>query len=70
MAFSAASKPMLATSVDWKKVRQELKARRTEAYDRFVKNPGDIRLAIEIKLLDDEILDCAEHEQHEHHTQE
>jgi hypothetical protein len=60
---------MLATSVDWKKVRQELRARRAEAFDRFEKNPGNIRLAIEIKLLDDEILDCAEHEQYEHQVQ-
>jgi hypothetical protein len=61
---------MQATSVDWKKVRQELRARRTEVYDRFMKHPEQIRLAIEIKLLDDEILDCAEHEQHEHHAKE
>ena len=49
------------TSVDWKKVREELKARRTELFHLFEKNPGDIQLAIQIKLLDDEMWDCAEH---------
>jgi len=52
-------------SVDWKKVRQELQARRTEAFDHFLKNPSDIHLAIEIKLLDDELVDCSEHVQRE-----
>jgi hypothetical protein len=61
---------MLANSVDWTKVRQELRARRTEVFDRFMKDPREISLAIEIKLLDDEILDCADHERHEHDAQE
>jgi len=52
---------MPTTTVDWKKVRQELRARRIELFDRFVKNPGNISLAIEIKMLDDEMLDCTEH---------
>jgi len=54
---------MSTTIVDWKKVREQLKVKRTEIFDRFVKNPNDIHLAIEIKLLDDEMLDCAEHRQ-------
>jgi hypothetical protein len=61
---------MPTTTVDWKKVRQELRARRTELFDRFVKNPGKISLAIEIKMLDDEMLDCAEHLQCEQDIQE
>jgi hypothetical protein len=54
-----------ATSVDWQKVRQELKVRRTQLFDRLVKNPGDVCLAIEIKMLDDRILECAERLQRE-----
>jgi hypothetical protein len=50
----------MATSVDWQKVRQELRVRRTQLFDRFVKNPGDVRLAIEIKMLDDQVSECAE----------
>ncbi len=61
---------MLATAVNWKKVREELKARRAQTYDRFLKNPDDIRLALEIKLLDDEILDCADHLQYQQRTEE
>ena len=56
---------MSATPVDWNKVRQELRARRNELFDRFLEDPGRISLAIEIKMLDDEILDCAEHLKHE-----
>lgn len=61
---------MLANSVDWSKVRQELRARRTEVYKRFLNHPEEISLAIEIKLLDDEILDCAGHEQYEKQSRE
>jgi len=60
---------MFANSIDWNKVRQELRARRTKVYDRFMKNPEEIRLAIEIKLLDDEILHCADHEKYEQQAQ-
>lgn len=61
---------MLTASVDWKKVRQELRARRAELFDRFAKNPGNISLAIEIKMLDDELSECAEHVQREQPIQE
>jgi len=61
---------MLANSVDWTKVRTELRARRTVVYDRFLNHPEEISLAIEIKLLDDEILDCADHEQYEKQAKE
>ena len=39
-------------------------------YDRFLNHPEEISLAIEIKLLDDEILDCADHEQYEKQAKE
>ncbi len=52
---------MLPASVDWKKVRKELTEKRTELFERFVKNPAEIRLAREIKLLDDQLLECSEH---------
>jgi hypothetical protein len=60
---------MLATGVDWNKVRQELRAKRSELFDRFVKNPGKISLAVEIKTLDDELLNCAEHLQRQKQAQ-
>jgi len=58
------------TSVDWKKVREQLKAKRNELFHRFERSPGDIRLAIEIKILDDEMWDCSEHLQGERDHQE
>jgi hypothetical protein len=35
------------------------------ASDRFVKNPGEVGLAIEIKKLDNGMLRCADHLRHE-----
>jgi len=61
---------MSTTTIDWKKVREELRAKRTELFDRFVKNPGKISLATEIKMLDDEMLNCSEHLQREKHIEE
>ena len=53
---------MGTNSIDWSSIRKELATKRTELFDRFTKNPQDIRLAIEIKLLDDQMLECSEHE--------
>jgi hypothetical protein len=61
---------MSTMTVDWKKVRQELRAKRTELFDRFVKNPGKISLANEIKMLDDELLNCSEHLHRERYIEE
>lgn len=52
---------METNPIDWKRIRKELAGRRTKLFDRFLKNPQDIHLAIEIKQLDDEMLDCSEH---------
>jgi hypothetical protein len=50
--------------IDWKNVLKELVGKRTELFERFVKDPANIRLAREIKRLDDQILECREHLQH------
>jgi hypothetical protein len=52
---------MLATPVDWKSKREELKAKREPLFKRYLKNAGDTRLALEIKLIDDQIAECTEH---------
>jgi len=52
---------MLATSVDWKSKREELKTKRDPLFKRYLKNPGDTRLALEIKEIDDQIAECTEH---------
>ena len=51
---------MLATSVDWKSKREELKAKRKPLFTRYVKNPNDIRMALELKHIDDQIAECPE----------
>ena len=37
---------------------QELKAEREPLFQRFSNNPNEIHLAIEIKLIDDQIAEC------------
>lgn len=49
---------MLATSVDWKSKREELKAKRKPLFTRYVKNPNDTHMAMELKHLDDQIAEC------------
>jgi hypothetical protein len=51
---------MLATLVEWKSKRDELKARRDPLFKKYLKNPQDTRLALEIKNIDDEIAECTE----------
>jgi hypothetical protein len=40
------------------KKREELRARRVPLFLRFEKNPDQIHLALEIKILDDQIAEC------------
>ncbi len=51
---------MLATSVDWKSKREQLKAKREPLFKRYLKNAGDTHLALEIKIIDDQIAECTE----------
>lgn len=52
---------MPAASVDWKRKREGLKARRIPLFERYLKNPNDLHLALEIKNIDDHIAECTEH---------
>jgi hypothetical protein len=54
---------IVAHAIDWKNVRIELGTTRKDLFERFVKNPADIRLAKEIRRLDDQLLTCLEHMQ-------
>jgi len=40
--------------------RDDLKKQRTTLFDEFERNPRDIRLALKIKTIDDEIARCTE----------
>ena len=44
----------------WKRKREDLKDRRIPLFRRYEKNPNDLRLALEIKLLDDQIAECTQ----------
>ena len=46
---------MLETAIDEKRKREELKAKRNLLFERYLKNPQDTRLALEIKAIDDQI---------------
>ncbi len=46
---------MLETAIDEKRKREELKAKRNLLFERYLKNPLDTRLALEIKAIDDQV---------------
>jgi hypothetical protein len=52
---------LVVQAINWKSVRIELGAKREELFKSFLKNPADIRLAKEIRLLDEQLLKCREH---------
>jgi len=51
---------MQATPFNTMKEREELKAQRNLLFERFLRNPQDTCLALEIKLIDDQVAACAE----------
>lgn len=46
---------MSATVVDEKREREALKAKRNLLFERYLKAPLDTRLALEIKIIDDQV---------------
>lgn len=40
--------------------REELKAQRNLLFKKFLRHPQDIRLALKIKIIDDQVAACAE----------
>jgi hypothetical protein len=56
---------VLETAIDMKRKREELKAKRNPLFARFLKDPLDTRLALEIKIIDDLVAECAEQMQEE-----
>jgi hypothetical protein len=51
---------MTARAGVWKKKREDLKYRRISLFQRFEKSPNDLRLALEIKIIDDQIAACTQ----------
>jgi hypothetical protein len=59
---------IVTAPVDWKTKREELRAERDRLFERYLKRPNEIRLALEIKLLDDQVAECNEQRQRERRT--
>ena len=52
---------MQKPAIDKKKVRDQLKQERNLLVETYLKNPMQIRLAIEIKFIDDRVAELTEH---------
>jgi len=48
------------TAIDARKRREELKAKRNSLFDRYLKNPSNTLLALEIKAIDDQVAESIE----------
>jgi hypothetical protein len=51
---------MAALAGVWKRKREDLRNRRIALFKRYAKNPNDLRLALEIKSIDDQIAECSQ----------
>jgi len=51
---------MEETPIDALRKCEELKAKRTLLFRRFLQNPRETRLALEIKAIDDQVAECTE----------
>ena len=49
---------MTARAGVWKRRREALQDRRTPLFKRYERSPNDLRLALEIKAIDDQIAEC------------
>jgi hypothetical protein len=49
----------------WKRKREDLKNRRTALFKSYEKHPGELRLALEIKSIDDQIAECTQQIEYE-----
>jgi hypothetical protein len=52
---------MQKPTIDEKRVRDQLKSKRNSLLKEYFKNPMNSHLAIEIKLIDDQIAELTEH---------
>jgi hypothetical protein len=57
-------------AIDERTKRQQLKDMRNLLFEQFLKTPLDIRLALEIKLLDDQVAEYTDQIRHKRKTDE
>ncbi len=53
------SNDLSETAIEEKRKREELKAKRELLFERYLKHPMDTRLALEIKIMDDQLAEAA-----------
>jgi hypothetical protein len=51
---------MTAHAGVWKRKREDLKHRRISLFQTYEKSPNDLRLALEIRIIDDQIAACTQ----------
>ncbi len=51
---------MTARAGIWKRKREDLQDRRAPLFKAYEKSPNDLHLALEIKIIDDEIAECTQ----------
>jgi len=51
---------MQKAPIDSMRKREELKAKRNLLFRRFLQNPLETHLALEIKIIDDQVAECTE----------
>ena len=51
---------MTALAGVWKRKREDLKNKRSPLFKSYRKSPNDVRLALEIKMIDDQIAECTQ----------
>ncbi len=52
---------MTARAGIWKRKREDLENRRDLLFKRYQKTPNELRLALEIRVIDDQIAECTHH---------
>jgi hypothetical protein len=51
---------MAENPIDRQKVRHDLKIARTKLFEQCLKHPKDARLALAVKIIDDQMANCTE----------
>jgi hypothetical protein len=61
---------VIKTAIDENGKREELKAKRNLLFEPFLKNPVHTRLALEIKIIDDQIVECTKQMERNRETEQ
>ena len=56
---------MTARASVWKRKREEFESRRATLFKRYERSPDDLRLALEIRRIDDQIAEWTQRIEHE-----